>query len=136
MALARRMGRALASLGASRVSPPAVLTARSLVPRAARLAAELVRRVPELEPDAARLLGWLHRELAKPRARPLVPVHGSPHPGQWLYEGPGVGLVDFAISFVVLHWSRLARLMKRLMRTSQFRMAETNTTELEQLVDC
>jgi len=95
MDLARRMGQALASLAASRVSPPGVLTAPSLVPRAARLAAELVRRVPKLEPDAGRLLGWLHRELAKPRVRPLVPVHGSPHPGQWLYEGLGVGLVDF-----------------------------------------
>ncbi len=95
MDLARRMGLALASLGAARLSPSAVLPAPSLVPRTARLAAELVRRVPELEPDVGRLLGWLHRELAKARRRPLGPVHGSPHPGHWLYEGLGVGLVDF-----------------------------------------
>ena len=95
MTLARRSGLALASLRSARLSPGAVLPPASLLPRTARGAAQLVRLVPELEPDVRGLLDRLHRGLAAARPRPLAPVHGNPHPGQWLHEGPGVGLVDF-----------------------------------------
>jgi len=93
--LARRMGFALASLASAEFSPRRVLVPPSMVPVTARAAAELVRRVPELEPEVRRLLCRLHRRLAAARPRPLGPVHGNPHAGQWLHHARGVGLVDF-----------------------------------------
>ena len=37
----------------------------------------------------------LTRLHGKFQARDLVPIHGSPHPSQWLIDGSTLGLVDF-----------------------------------------
>ena len=86
-ALAGRMGAALATLAASGVNASAA-PARSA-------ADELVRRVPELRDDVSRLLEEIARlHAAAPPRRPR-PVHGAPHPPQWLVDGEHLGLIDF-----------------------------------------
>jgi aminoglycoside phosphotransferase len=82
-ALAERMGAALATLATSSVRPAARL--EDAGPAAAR---ELVRRVPALRREAEALLEEV-------RAGPPRPVHGAPHPPQWLADGEALGLIDF-----------------------------------------
>jgi hypothetical protein len=78
---AERMGAALATLHRSRVRP-----ARRHEPREA--AAELIRRVPALRREVEAL------------GEPIVPgpprpLHGAPHPPQWLADEDRLGLIDF-----------------------------------------
>ncbi|HET6549212.1 MAG TPA: phosphotransferase, partial [Solirubrobacter sp.] len=83
LALAGRMGAALATLARSSVRPAA--RAEDRAPAAAR---ELVRRVPVLRREVAALLDDI--EPGPPR-----PVHGAPHPPQWLAGADMLGLIDF-----------------------------------------
>jgi hypothetical protein len=93
---ARRMGYCLASLATADLKPQTVLTAKAAVGRSARLASCLVRSVPGTKPDVRELLARLRRaHAASAPARRLAPVHGNPHPGQWLDGAAGLGLVDF-----------------------------------------
>ena len=50
-------------------------------------------------PDLARAAGALLQRLADAHAsvaqRPHRPIHGAPHPSQWLDDGDMLGLVDF-----------------------------------------
>jgi hypothetical protein len=80
-ALAERMGAALATLARSRLRPPPRAPARD----AAR---ELIRRVPALRARVEALATGV-------RPGPPRPVHGAPHPPQWLMSGDGLGLIDF-----------------------------------------
>jgi thiamine kinase-like enzyme len=92
---ARRMGRALASLASADLEPRRAPAPAAPLARSARLGRSLARLVPGVERDVERLIARLrgaHR--AAPR-RGLVPVHGNPHPGQWLDGEAGLGLVDF-----------------------------------------
>lgn len=93
--LARRMGRALASLARADLAPRTKRTPAVLLVRSVRLGTALVRTVPEVEHDVHELLGRLRRGHAAAGPGPLVPVHGNPHPGQWLDGNAGLGLVDF-----------------------------------------
>jgi hypothetical protein len=79
---AESAGEALASLHRSS------LRTAPFVDRTARAAAGLVRIVPSLEREVARLLV----PIAAGSTRPL---HGAPHPPQWLADGDRLGLIDF-----------------------------------------
>jgi hypothetical protein len=93
--LARRMGRALASLARADLGPRTVLGAPAALARSERLGGSLVRSVPGIEREVDELLARLRcAHSAAPRG-PLAPVHGNPHAGQWLDGEAGLGLVDF-----------------------------------------
>lgn len=94
-ALARRIGRAAASLARSGVRPHAVVDAEAALARAASRCAELERRVPEVAGEARRLLEELERAHAAAGRTEPHPVHGALHPAQWLDDGVRLGLVDY-----------------------------------------
>ena len=79
---AARAGAALVSLHRSGVR------AAPSVDRTERAAAELVRIVPSLRREVEALL--VPVDAGAPR-----PLHGSPHPPQWLADGDRLGLIDF-----------------------------------------
>ena len=74
------MGAALATLARSSLRPPHGVGA-------ATTAHELVRRVPALRDEVRRA-----RRVAP---GPPRPIHGAPHPPQWLADGDALGLIDF-----------------------------------------
>ncbi len=80
--LAARMGAALATLHRSSVRPA---TARETPDHAT----ELIRRVPALRDRVLELLA------DPPPPGPPRPIHGAPHPPQWLLDGDRLGLIDF-----------------------------------------
>src|SRR5262245_27320580 len=94
--LARRLGTALATLSRSSLVPSRTTTRRDELARTERG----IRRVARTVPDLAAALGARAQCLAGavpslPAARAL-PIHGSPHEHQWLYDGAELlGLVDF-----------------------------------------
>lgn len=82
-ALAREAGHALATLHRANLAlDPAP-------DRFAAAAAELIRIVPALGP---RVEAILRTPLTPGEPRP---IHGAPHPPQWLHDGTRFGLVDF-----------------------------------------
>jgi hypothetical protein len=93
--LARRMGRAAASLTRSGLEPGALADGAAQLARSRRRGAELSRRVPRLAADVSTLIEALtaiHTEVGPRRPRP---IHGAPHAQQWLDDGSRLGLVDF-----------------------------------------
>jgi Phosphotransferase enzyme family len=94
-ALARQMGRALASLATADLAPRRVLGPAAALTRSARLGRSLVRSVPGVERQVGELLARLRDAHHSAARTALVPVHGNPHPGQWLAGEAGPGLVDF-----------------------------------------
>jgi hypothetical protein len=92
---ARRLGRALASLAKADIEARRVWGPAAPLARSARLARGLVRAVPDAECDVERLIAGLRRAQSAARRGALVPVHGNPHPGQWLDGEARLGLVDF-----------------------------------------
>jgi hypothetical protein len=80
--LAERMGAALATLHRSGVRP----ATRRERPDHAR---ELIRRVPAVRERVLELLA------DPPPPGPPRPIHGAPHPPQWLADGDALGLIDF-----------------------------------------
>jgi hypothetical protein len=94
-ALAMRMGRALASLATAGLEPRRVMGPAAALARSARLGRGLARTVPAAEPEVDELLARLRGVHAVTARTPLAPVHGSPHPGQWLDDEERLGLVDF-----------------------------------------
>jgi len=94
-ALGERLGTALASLHTSGLTPTRRLTAAGLLMRAERYAAEASRLVPGLGARTMRLLDSVGADSSLEGGL-LVPVHGSPDPGQWLVDGESApGLLDF-----------------------------------------
>ncbi len=81
-ALAERMGAALATLHRSSVRPAALREPPDH-------ATELIRRVPALRDRVEALLA------DPPPPGPPRPIHGAPHPPQWLIDGDELGLIDF-----------------------------------------
>ena len=64
--------------------------------RTRRTLARASAAAPGLEPRLDRALEVLARAHDRLGARPLVPIHGAAHLGQWLVdESGGLGLVDF-----------------------------------------
>jgi aminoglycoside phosphotransferase (APT) family kinase protein len=92
---ARRIGRALASLASASLEPRRVLGPEAPLARSARLGRRLARSVPGVAPDVDRLLARLRRAHSAAARGRFVPVHGNPHPRQWLDGEAGLGLVDF-----------------------------------------
>jgi hypothetical protein len=79
---AERMGAALRTLHESGVRPAALREPPNH-------ATELIRRVPELRDRVEELLAD-----PPPPGEPR-PIHGAPHPPQWLVDGDRLGLIDF-----------------------------------------
>jgi hypothetical protein len=95
VALGEPLGRALATLTTSGLQPAAAPEAWTPLARARSAGGDLARRVPALEATAAAVL---RRITALDRAaadRTKRPIHGAPHPAQWLQAGDRLGLVDF-----------------------------------------
>jgi hypothetical protein len=93
--VARRIGMAAASLSSSAVAPQDVFDGASALARSRRRAAELARRVPDLSGEATAIVDRLaatHDRFPSHQPRPL---HGAPHPDQWLDTGLEACLIDF-----------------------------------------
>ena len=93
--LAERMGRACASLATSTLTPVDVLRAEDELERTTVRAKTLAATVPSLAPQVEEFLRLLAPALAAAVGRSPRPLHGAPHPEQWLLSGSGLGLVDF-----------------------------------------
>ena len=94
-ALAVRIGAALGSLHTSGLEPSQSLTAAGLLLRTERYAADVCRLVPALGERVLRLLETVCAGSSRGHDA-VVPVHGSPDPGQWLVGvDPVPGLLDF-----------------------------------------
>ncbi len=93
--LVEQLGRAAASITRTSLEPSLVFDGRAQVERSRGYVKELSRTVPRLAPVAAALLdrlAVLHDNFGH---RLLRPIHGAPHPSQWLMSADGLGLVDF-----------------------------------------
>ncbi len=93
--LAWRMGRACASIPRANLHPTNILD----LPMQLKYTEDYVHivrtRIPELSQAIDELfekLVDLHEEISE---QALRPIHGSPHPTQWLITDTGLGLVDF-----------------------------------------
>jgi aminoglycoside phosphotransferase (APT) family kinase protein len=95
LALGEPLGRALASLTTSGLRPAAAPDAWTPLTRVRAAGADLARRVPALEPMVADVLRRIEALDRAVGARPARPMHGAPHPPQWLQAGDRLGLVDF-----------------------------------------
>jgi hypothetical protein len=93
--LAFRMGAALGSLGRSSMNPPARFDAADQLRRTRRAARELGQLVPSLAAEVSRMVDELAAFHGGQAARAPRPIHGAPHPSQWLDGPAGLGLVDF-----------------------------------------
>lgn len=94
-ALASRLGSSLGSLCTSGVRPSATLDHDAERVRANKRAEELSSLVPSIRAPIKSLLDDMDRVHRALRPKPLVPIHGSPHPHQWLMDGDTIGLIDF-----------------------------------------
>lgn len=93
--LAKRLGAAAGSIAASGIPTSSRFEPDDELVRFARRATELAQLVPAMRPDIARLSRSVTTRHADLTDRPLMPIHGSPHPSQWLIDGEDIGLVDF-----------------------------------------
>jgi len=93
--LARRIGTAAASLTRATVQPTQVIDGAARIARSRRHADELTRRMPRLAPTVTSIVKRLAELHARCEARELRPIHGAPHPDQWLDAGTEIGLIDF-----------------------------------------
>jgi Phosphotransferase enzyme family len=94
-ALARRVGRAAASIPASRLAPDSVFDEGARFIESTRLCQEVRRTLPPLAPMLDELLGRLWTVHVTAPERALRPIHGDLYPPQWLRSEHGLGLVDF-----------------------------------------
>jgi hypothetical protein len=93
--LARRLGRAAASLTRSRVRPHVVYDWWAHFTRSVRYAADLRERVPRLAGTVNTLLTELRHAYAGVAGRASRPIHGSLSRTQWVVGTNHLGLVDF-----------------------------------------
>lgn len=93
--LAYRIGAASASIPSSGLKPSENHGPDKELARSRRRARELQELVPSLQPQLDRLVQQLDALHARFDERRLLPIHGSPHPNQWLLHESGLGLVDF-----------------------------------------
>jgi len=93
--LVQRIGRAAASITRASLVPNLVFDDARQVERSRQYVKELTRTVPRLAPIAHTLLTRLSTLHASFDRRRLRPIHGAPHPSQWLQGQDGLGLVDF-----------------------------------------
>lgn len=93
--LAAQMGRAAASLPCSSLWPQQQNDAKKQCRRSAKYAQRLGAFFPELRPALDLLLERLVAIHATLDEQALRPIHGAPHPHQWLDDDGRLGLVDF-----------------------------------------
>ena len=93
--LARRIGTAAASLACATVQAADVFDGAAQMRRSRRRAAELTRRVPRLSATVTFIIDRLEELHARGGTREPGPIHGAPHPDQWLDDGNAIGLIDF-----------------------------------------
>jgi hypothetical protein len=93
--LAQRMGQAAATLPCSGLKPGERFDGAVQLKRSLRYGEELIRRAPPLAAVVEDLLATLMDKHAALGDRPPRPIHGAPHPHQWLIAGDHLGLVDF-----------------------------------------
>jgi thiamine kinase-like enzyme len=93
--MARRMGFACASIPRANLRPSNILDLAWHL-NATEAYAKIIRdRIPDLEDTVEEFFQEvvvIHRDISD---RALLPIHGSPHPSQWLISGSRLGLVDF-----------------------------------------
>lgn len=94
-ALAERLGRALATLTGSGVRPVRAPDRSPPMDRARSAGRDLARRIPALEPTVTEVLTRVQALDAAAGERVARPIHGAPHPSQWLATGDRLALVDF-----------------------------------------
>lgn len=94
-ALAERMGRAVASLPLSSLQPSQRSDAKKQLKRSAKYARRLANFFPHLRPALNLFMDRLVAIHAGIAPQPLRPIHGAPHPHQWLDDNGHLGLVDF-----------------------------------------
>ena len=95
VALGERLGRALATLTGSGLRPAAAPPRSSPLERGRSAGRDLARRVPALEPTVTAVLARIETLHDAAGERAARPIHGAPHPSQWLQTGDGLALVDF-----------------------------------------
>jgi hypothetical protein len=93
--LARRMGRAAASLTLSGIRPQRTFDAAEQLAASSRYGAKLCARVPRLAATVNSLLKALAEIHAANTQRALRPIHGDMDAHQWLDDKGRLGLVDF-----------------------------------------
>ena len=94
--LARQVGASLGQLATATVRPSQADDATGQLARTKRALARAAAAAPALAPGLRRASDSLTRAHDRLGARPLVPVHGAAHLGQWLVDDTGrLGLVDF-----------------------------------------
>ena len=94
-ALAESMGAAIATLHASGVEPSGLAPPRAAFARARSATVDLSRRLPALRGEAEAVLARIEAVRDRAPERPLRPLHGAAHAGQWLADGDRLALVDF-----------------------------------------
>ena len=93
--VAYRMGQAAASLGRCGIVPTRIFDVHEQLADSADYGGELATHVPRLAATVDALLSELEAMAAEPLQRALCPVHGDLHAGQWVVDGPRLGLLDF-----------------------------------------
>jgi Phosphotransferase enzyme family len=93
--LARRIGTAAASLACATVQAADVFDGAAQMRRSRRRPVELTRRVPRLSATVTFIVDRLEELHARGGTREPGPIHGAPHPDQWLDDGNAIGLIDF-----------------------------------------
>ncbi|MCB0108165.1 MAG: phosphotransferase [Caldilineaceae bacterium] len=93
--LANQIGRAAASLPCAALQPSQRSDARKQLKRSARYVRRLADFFPNLRPALDLLMDRLVTIQAGMEEQPLRPIHGAPHPHQWLDDNGHLGLVDF-----------------------------------------
>ena len=94
--LAHRVGASLGELASSTLQPSRTDDAANQLARTKRGLVRAAAAVPSLAAGLRRASDALTRAHERLGARPLVPVHGAAHLGQWLVDDTGrLGLVDF-----------------------------------------
>lgn len=93
-ALAHRLGAALGSIPALTATPELRFDDVVQLDRSRRYAEAIRRLVPELSTDLDLVVHGLERLHADANGR-VRPIHGAPHPEQWLDDDGALGLIDF-----------------------------------------
>lgn len=95
VALAGKLGGALASVRTVTFDAPVEYDAAWQLERTARYAREINRRAPRLAACVDQLMASLQRQHAQLTPRARKSIHGAPHPQQWLIDAERPALVDF-----------------------------------------
>ena len=94
-ALAKNIGAALATIPQSQATPLTRFTASDQMRRTAKYARRIASTAAWLEPVVTRIMEKFSAAHDAIPDSPLRPIHGAPHPQQWLISDDALGLIDF-----------------------------------------